>query len=287
MPTPTTYNYTISTDTANGKVFQSDLEKEITGSSIVIALDYVLSSGDSLDIHFKDVLSTADETSLTALVAAHQGNDLGVVDSFLVRVQEQDDNPAKQVRGGYRGIGLVHNVPASVGWSHTDYTFPYDIAMLDMEYTPTTDQQGDYFSVCVAPETVIGAITSDVAINDTVINVSSTVIENLAEGFCFEIWDGTNLSDCEAVIAGGIDPIAGTVSVAVGAQHAFAAATPSYIRMDVPVVEHVYLIGTSRVELGSSKIGGSFVPAGTAIRFRYYNVDGLAKTFHGILEVLY
>ena len=282
----TTYDYLV-TDTANDKVYIPDLEKEIQDSTITIALDYVLVSGNDIDIVFKAAITSGEETILTGIVANHQGIDSSAYESFLVRVQEQDDNPLKQVRGGYRGIGLVHNVPASVGWSHTDYTFPYNIGMLDMEYTPTVEQQGDYFSVCVAPETIVGAITSDVAINDTVINVSPTVLENLEEGFCFELWDGTNSSDCEAVIANGIDAIAGTVSVAVGSQHAFAAATPTYVRMDVPVVEHVYLIGTSRVELGSSKIGGSFVPAGTAIRFKYYNVDGLAKTFHGILEVLY
>jgi hypothetical protein len=83
MPTPTKYTYSIAGDTANGKVNSTKLTSEIQSSSIVIALDRIDTSGDILDIWFKDPLSGGDQTTLTALVNAHIGGD-NIVDSTII-----------------------------------------------------------------------------------------------------------------------------------------------------------------------------------------------------------
>ena len=67
------YNYTISSDTANGIAESYSLESEIKKSSILIAIDYITVSGDSLDIAFKAALSTEDKATLDSLVLAHTG----------------------------------------------------------------------------------------------------------------------------------------------------------------------------------------------------------------------
>lgn len=66
MPTPTTYSYTKTTDIPR-------LTQEIGTSSIVTALDHMNLTGTALSIIFKDILSTADNTTLDAVVAAHSG----------------------------------------------------------------------------------------------------------------------------------------------------------------------------------------------------------------------
>lgn len=76
MPTPTKYTYSIATDTANGTVNPTILTNEIASSSIVIALDYIETGGDVLDIWFKDPLSGGDQTTLTSIVNAHTGNEV-------------------------------------------------------------------------------------------------------------------------------------------------------------------------------------------------------------------
>lgn len=78
MPTPTKYTYSISTQTANGRVNPTTLTSEIAASSIVIALDHIDTGGDVLDVWFKDPLSGADQTTLTAVIAAHEGNPAAV-----------------------------------------------------------------------------------------------------------------------------------------------------------------------------------------------------------------
>jgi hypothetical protein len=76
MPTPTKYTYAVS-QTANDKVNVTTLSEEIGESSIVTALrdiNYGVSGPGVIDIWFKDVLNTADQTTLTAVVQTHQGN---------------------------------------------------------------------------------------------------------------------------------------------------------------------------------------------------------------------
>jgi len=71
----TKYTYSISGDFPNQKVNSTILTKEIEGSAIVTALDYIFTSGDECDIWFDDALSGGDQTILDGLVAAHQGTD--------------------------------------------------------------------------------------------------------------------------------------------------------------------------------------------------------------------
>lgn len=75
----TKYQYTISTQTANGKVNGTQLGKEIAANAAIgVAVD--LNQGintniepDKLDIYMADLLTAPQETALTATVAATQG----------------------------------------------------------------------------------------------------------------------------------------------------------------------------------------------------------------------
>ena len=75
MPTPTKYDFTISTAFANG-VVPARLEGEIQSSSISIALDRIDTTESVCSVWFKDALSTEDVTTLDGVVAAHQGKSL-------------------------------------------------------------------------------------------------------------------------------------------------------------------------------------------------------------------
>ena len=71
----TKYTYSIAADTLNGIVNLTSLEEEIRNSSIITALDNISTVSDSLDIYFKDAISTGDKSTLDSLVAAHDGTD--------------------------------------------------------------------------------------------------------------------------------------------------------------------------------------------------------------------
>jgi len=71
--TPTTFHFSISGDFPNRRVVLDLLREEIIGSSISTALNSLGKSGDDCAVTFADVLSTANETTLDGIVAAHTG----------------------------------------------------------------------------------------------------------------------------------------------------------------------------------------------------------------------
>ena len=64
MPVQTTYTYSIANDFPSGKVNTTNFASEIEASSIVTALYGINTSGDEIDVIFKDALSVADKTTL-------------------------------------------------------------------------------------------------------------------------------------------------------------------------------------------------------------------------------
>lgn len=283
----TTYNYTISTQTANGAVANVELKNEIEASAIVTALKAggIARSGDSLDITFKDAISAGDEVILTSVVAAHQGVAAVPVQVLVTKVHEQDLEPEHQVTGRFRGHGFEMDIPASTGDHILDLTFPVDISMLSMEYTPLSSMESDYFCVFAGYGTVAGTITSDVTASDTVISVSQTVIDNADYGLFVELSDGTNLDKLGQII--DWDTVANTITVETAAVNGFLTSTPTYVRLCEHTVQTVYLHGTARCELGHSKIGGSYFGKNKTLRIVYNNVTGTAKKFRATLEYLY
>lgn len=276
----TRYSY-VETDTLNDAVALGKLECEIKTSSIVIAIEALSTIGSDIHIDFKDVLSAGDETTLTSIVNNHDGVPLG--GALEVKVLEEDET--NRTQGHYQSRGLEMSIPASTGLHTADFSFNYPISLMSMEYVPEASMDGDYFDATVGPETIIGTITSDVTASDTVINVSQTVLDNIQIGYLVHLDDLTNKDALTEVTA--IDKVAGTITVATGAVNGFAAATPTYVKQTVLMAKNIRLSGTVRIELGSTKIGGSFLPANTAIRITYNNISGTAKTFAAIAEYLY
>ena len=69
----TKYTFSITGDFPNNKVSGSKLTTEIGNSSIVYALHSITTTDDVCDVWFKDALSGAEETTLSGIVAAHDG----------------------------------------------------------------------------------------------------------------------------------------------------------------------------------------------------------------------
>lgn len=281
----TTYNYSISSDTLNGLVTNDHLEQEIINSAIVIALKEVDTLGDNLDIVFKSALTAGDKTVLDAIVANHDGSFLPDNEASIVKILEEDSDPNKRTGGHYQAVGLRISVPASTGIHTKDFTFPHPISLMSMEYVPKSSMDGDKFDILVAPETTIGSITADVTASDTIINVDATVLASTFVGAVIHIDDGTNKDLLGKVLS--VDKAGGTITVESGATNAFLAATPTYVKQTVRLVENVWIHGTVLTELGSTKIGGSYLPANTVIRIEYDNVTGTAKDYDSICEILY
>ena len=281
----TTYNYSVSGDTLNAIVAISELDEEIRSSSIVTALESVHVLGDNIEVAFKEAISTPDETTLDNIIAAHDGS-ISITEVVDVKVLEENIEVSKRTGGHFKATSLEISAPATVGESSHDFTFPYNISMLSIEYVGHTENNHDEFSVLVSPDTIIGAITSDVSNTDTVINVQPSVIDNAFIGMLCKITDLTNTDDLGYILE--IDNVANTITVSTAATQSFLAATPTYVQISVEVIKDIIIDETTApTQVGGSKIGGSFLAANTTIRIIYDNKDGVAKDFHAIMELLY
>ncbi len=172
-------------------------------------------------------------------------------------------------------------------WADFDFSYPYPISIFSTEWINDPLFDGDYVRVLMAPDTITGSITFDVAVNDTVINVSQTVVDNARIGYVLALDDGTNYNDMGRVLA--IDKDLLKVTMETPAANTFLAATPTYVKQTIEFIPHILLTGKGRVELAKDVVGGSYIPANTVMRVRYKNNEGTTtnKTFSFILEYKY
>lgn len=149
-----------------------------------------------------------------------------------------------------------------------DFSYPIKMGVLAI-HVPTNDsQEGDIMSVVLAPNTTIGAITADANINDTTLNVSQTVIDNIALGYYITITDFVNSDELNQVIA--IDKVNNTITVETPVQTAFTA-SGTYIQITIYYMDK-WEIGRSWVyEFGNSKIGASTADENVVARVIYEN----------------
>ena len=187
--------------------------------------------------------------------------------------------------GGHYGARSVEVDTDSAGWTDVDVSFPYAIGLLSANFIVDLENHRDEIEFLVAPDATTGTITQDVAINDTIIDVSQTVIDNVAVGYCVKLDDGTTTNDLGRVLA--VDKINLKITVETAATNVFANGTPTYVKQTVKMVENFKIGKTGRVVLGESKIGASHIPANTTIRCRYNNINGVSKKFSVAFEYLY
>jgi hypothetical protein len=112
------YAYYISIGTANGIVDTGRLTYEVEQSAIVPTLARIGTYGDVVTVVFDSDLSGAEETTLTAIVAAHKGNPMRewqtvVLDPVFEPVIPgsskvvANDRPAVEIESGVTGYGAM------------------------------------------------------------------------------------------------------------------------------------------------------------------------------------
>lgn len=195
-----------------------------------------------------------------------------------VKVQEES-----VPTGGTFQFQIIDVPSSSVGWTNVDTSFPIPISILGAQLLVDAENIGDEIEALVGPDTTTGTLASDVAISDTEIVVSQTVIDNVHIGYYLKLDDSVEVDDMGRVIA--IDGT--TLTMETAAVHAFAAATPTLVKQTVKMVLISKLRKGGRIEIGETKIGASYLPPNVVLRLRYNNIDGTAKNFGVCLEYLY
>jgi len=190
-----------------------------------------------------------------------------------------------QTGQNYRWDSISFDALANTTTLYT-FSYPHDVSVLSALMITGEENREDVVSWRISPDTIVGVIISAVSATDTVINVSSTVTDNIKVGFTATLFDGVNTDVLGSVLQ--VDGDAGTITVETGAVNAFSAASPTYVRMDIYFLKNVEIGHPGRLTIGDSKIKSSFVPANTVVEAAYTNnhlTDD--KRYVAYVEIMY
>lgn len=98
------------------------------------------------------------------------------------------------VKGYFSSTTLKTNVDAGVGTvTIATFTFPYNIAILEMKYVVKAIHENDILDVCVGSTMMLGSIQADVAVDDTAVTIEDAHIPLTDIGKKLILSDGTNM----------------------------------------------------------------------------------------------
>lgn len=271
MATLVAYSYSASQDFPGGLADAENLQSEIVASPITTALDSIRTDGDTVTIYFKASLSAGDKTLLDGdtlnpaggLIAAHDNQEPAPIANKVI-IQEE----STPTGGYFKSTTIRVDAPAN-SITAVDKSWLIPVSAYSLRVKTTDIHEGDVINMLVAPNTIVGAITAPVAINDTTIHVQQSVINHIKLGFNVNLFDGAQTADLGIVV--GVHSSTLTIDVETPSTLAFSPLTPTYVRCHAKYVDD-YEFGPADTHIiGDAKIGGTYIPTGTIIRALYHN----------------
>lgn len=179
--------------------------------------------------------------------------------------------------GNYRTEGKKMTIQAN-STETQEYSWPYNISALTITFY-TGNNENDILNCYVAPNTVIGVLTNDVVISDTVLNVNSTVIDNIKVGYQIVI-NNEFIGECIE-----INKINNTITSNNAVTQNYN--TGTYIQMTVNPIKDFILKSNTLYEFARKTIGSSSIPANTLIKLSYQNTTNEEKNLFFSIEYMY
>lgn len=202
-----------------------------------------------------------DEPTVCPMNSMHAITDTAIIDEREEYVYEFME--VKGITGGHFQTFTKKIPGVANSTTSNDYSWKRPISVTSINFVTTVDHEGDFVSIIIAPDTLVGVLTSPTTIGDEILNVSSTVIDNSKIGFHIKVTDGVNVDDLGEIINMGDT----TVNVENPLSHVFAAG--SYIQMSIVPLDRVEIGPPANIVIGESTIGGSDIPGNTIIRVVY------------------
>lgn len=202
-------------------------------------------------------------------------NSLDTIDASSIAIIDSCGSPNVKIiqesgvtGGSYCCESKSVTIPANTTTS-SDFSWAFPISVICVYFVSDLSHQGDTIKTTIKPDTIIGTITSNVAVGDTIINVSPTVVKYMNIGYHMTLFDGVNSSNLMRVIA--IDSIHNTLTMESPSTIAFSSTTPTYCQMNIINIFNYEIGPPNRYEFGQHSIGCSYLPANTKLRFNYTN----------------
>jgi hypothetical protein len=173
---------------------------------------------------------------------------------------------------------LAANPPTVTAWTSQNYT-----AGDTVSYTDATFGAGVY--TCHT-DTVSNEVPTDTTYwrIGLKLTVTSTVVANCTPGRDIRLTDGGNADDVGEVVS--VDAVNSAIYVQLEPGNTYLAATPTYVQVSIYMLRDWSLGEPWGYEIGSSKIGGTYLPPRTLIEARYTNNGVASNSITGEVEYL-
>lgn len=268
------YTYNI-TDFKNNKIDIASFVKTVESNNLPI--QHLVINDILCDIHMLLELTAEQIIILNNIVSQHEGIITVSINYDYVKIKEEEHS---NITGGNFQSTVIDVDINHSGKTIVDKSFPFNISLFSAEWNVDTIHIGDIAEFHLAPDTVIGVITAPVAINDTVLHVNDTVINNIKLGFFVTI--GTE----ELGMVLNVNKENSTITVQTPTTTTHNPMT--YVKMTVKIVPKWRFCSTGFCSVGESKIGASYIPANTKLRLVYNNLNGIDNKLFGIsIDYLY
>lgn len=288
---PTNTGHTINTslttivDTLKENLVTVNENKEGLGGSykmkgyvIKIPASHVVAGSITSNVSQGDSVIDVDQATIDGVGIDHyvQLND-GTTSSMIGKVIVIDNTNNQITVSGTSESAFTSGASVENITTIADFTQKKDVGVLSYNYVSSEDNNGDGLEVHVYPDTIVGALTANVSTGDTVLNVTSTVTDNMAVGFFCRLYNGL-VKECMGEVL-GVDKTAGQITVEKGALNNFSAVSPTYIMLTVKMAEVEDFGPAGPRNDGNDKIGSSKITANKPIHVLYNNLTGGAKKF--------
>jgi len=282
------YNYEL-TQFPNDKCNTDTLSTQIRNSTIKVALDFINESLGFVSIFFKAALDTQDEGVLNDIVVHHTGEPSvetpTIVKADILTEAIKFVEAGDTTQGLYSAKSLIMDISSGEAEQITDFTWPYDIAIMSGTLGVSNDMLGDELSIDIGPNTLVGALIAPLNVGDTSIYVSPTVLENIKKGFYIGLYNAGG--DTGVEIAQVIDRDDANSKLMLGAPSDVSANAGSYIAMCAKLIPNLYLHSIDKIEIGKDLPTGQRIPKNLPVRVDYHNNNSLAKKISFFVEFLY
>ena len=280
------YSYNIE-EFKNQKVDPDSLTKEITTSTITVALDHIELYETYCAMFFKAELSDADEDTLTEIVHNHEGihtQDVPYIKAEVLsdRIENIARNPLKEI---YEAQSYIINIDSS--FNELIVKWPFEIILIAGTIQITDEMIGDHLNVHIAPNTLIGALTAPLNVGDTSCYVSDTVLQNTRYGEYLNIYTPEEDS-CGVLIARIKEVDIPNKRIVFVEPAAVPANAGTYVSKTIIMLPHIQFANTQNIAIGQNITSGQRIPPGISLHVHYYADNGITnKKASFFLEYLY
>lgn len=189
--------------------------------------------------------------------------------------------------GNFRVQDICFECPANQKTVY-EFSFPVNISVLAFKMIVRPDMVGDKLNGIVSPNTLVGVLTTSVSIDENTFTVSESVISNVFIGMVVDLYDSINdiSIDCGQILE--IDKVNNTITTENKTTRDFNIG--DHIRIGICMVKNIEfpkITNDFLYEVGTTKIGASYLAKGTKTKISYTNISNQSKNCHIFYEYLY